>query len=69
LDKALSQDDIAAIVKDDIAFRTWTIVNVVRLQSDLYYMRRILSPSLWCNVIMAAGAASTIIYLLIGGHL
>jgi hypothetical protein len=64
----LSEDDIAAIVKDDTAFRTWTMVKIVSLDKDLGFLKRVLSPSLWANVIMAIGALVTITALLIGHY-
>jgi hypothetical protein len=67
-ERELSPEDVAQIVKDDHAFKTWTIVSMVSQQKDIGFIKRYLSPSLWCNVVMAAGALVTVLYLVIRGH-
>lgn len=64
--KNLSEVDIAALVNNDVAFRTWTIVKFQSLDKDIAFIKRVLSPSIWATVLLAAAAIAEL--LIHSGH-
>lgn len=65
--KSLSQDEIAAIVNNETAFRTWAIVKIQSLEKDVSFIKKFLSPSIWAVIIMAIGALAEVL-LRLAGH-